>query len=64
MPVTYVKPLMSLNSVVILPPWSVTCFLALERHMCQQLWYGFIGRIVGVLLLELSGVGTILKRDL
>ena len=25
----YVKPLISLNSVVILPPWSVTCFLAL-----------------------------------
>lgn len=27
---TYVKPLMSLNSVVIFPPWSVTCFLALS----------------------------------
>lgn len=26
---TDVKPLISLNSVVILPPWSVTCFLAL-----------------------------------
>lgn len=27
---TYVKPLISLNSVVILPPCSVTCFLALQ----------------------------------
>ena len=26
---TYVKPLTSLNSCSILPPWSVTCFLAL-----------------------------------
>lgn len=26
----YVKPLISLNSVVILPPCSVTCFLALQ----------------------------------
>lgn len=28
---SYVKPLISLNSFTILPPWSVTCFFALLR---------------------------------
>jgi hypothetical protein len=48
-----VNPLINLNSFTILPPWSVTCFLALFRPSgLHQLWglgvfWGFWGFLWG-----------------
>ena len=36
---TYVKPLISLNSLTILPPWSVTCFFALTFHQRRHTYF-------------------------
>jgi hypothetical protein len=68
---TYVNPLTNLNSLMILPPWSVTVFLALSSSRKGQtfvsLSLSFSNRHPAReedLRFQLAGVGAVLEGDL
>lgn len=61
---THVKPLTSLNSFTILPPWSVTCFFALSSVNVSHYSWLTMASFQQNVRVELVGAGALLEGDL